>query len=381
MDKNYDVNENDFLDNELEDECQCTKHQKLVPLASNSMLFLVTLLHSNESGYIICPTNRPLKEGSYIITNCPYGKDLAKVNGEVLSLKEVPEKMIYEFVRAANENDLAKAEANKEKELQAAANCKELIKKHNLDMKLICAHYLIDDAKILFYFTSDKRVDFRELVKDLVALFKVRIELKQIGVRDESRMVGGVAICGKKYCCHAITDHLSPVSIKMAKEQNLSLNSVKISGTCGRLLCCLAYENEFYKSERRHFPTIGTNITTYDKKIMKVVEINFITRMVKLEGEEGVVLMAPLKFLKQNQIQKKWYLNYFDPEKEKEHRCKRHQTVSENLEMLESQELMYSTPKSTIKAEGQKPKDESIPNQHAHSRQRHKNRYHKFYSK
>lgn len=377
MDKNYDINENDFLDNELEEDS--SQRQKLIGIDSDQMLFLVTLIHSNESGYIICPTDKPLEKNIYIIVNCPYGKDIAKVNGEVLSLKEVPEKMIFQFVRTATDSDIAKVEANKEKEIVAKQNCNELIKKHKLDMKLICAHYLIDEAKILFYFTSDKRVDFRELVKDLVALFKVRIELKQIGVRDESRMIGGVAICGKNYCCHAITDHLSPVSIKMAKEQNLSLNSVKISGTCGRLLCCLAYENEFYKSERRHFPTIGTIVTTFDKKNMKVAEINFITRMVKLEGEEGIVLMAPLKFLKQNQLQKRWYLNYFDPEKEKEHRCKRHQTVSANLEMFENEERLYNAPTSQTKTDEVKQKQ--FQSHQNNSKFRYRNRYNKYSSK
>jgi len=155
-------------------------------------------------------------------------------------------------------------------------------------MKVIRAHYLPEESKLLFFFTADGRVDFRDLVKDLVATFRTRIELRQIGVRDESRVLGGMAVCGRMYCCHGVSDRLRPVSIKMAKEQELSLSSTKISGPCGRLLCCLAYEYDFYREERRRFPAVGASVVGRQESY-HVKEVNFISRRVTLVGSEGGV--------------------------------------------------------------------------------------------
>jgi cell fate regulator YaaT (PSP1 superfamily) len=153
-------------------------------------------------------------------------------------------------------------------------------------MKLVSVHYLLEEPKILFFFTAESRVDFRELVKDLVSIFKTRIELRQIGVRDEARVVGGLGVCGRAYCCHAVSDKLKPVSIKMAKDQNLSLNSMKISGPCGRLLCCLAYEHNFYNEQRKLIPPEGSKLT-YDDGLWKVQEVNLVAGIVTLNAEDG----------------------------------------------------------------------------------------------
>jgi cell fate regulator YaaT (PSP1 superfamily) len=193
---------------------------------------------------------------------------------------------------------LEKATGNKENEEHAFKVCKEKIEQRRLQMKLVKVHYILEEGKILFFFTADNRVDFRELVKDLVSVFKTRIELRQIGIRDESRIMGGCGICGRPYCCHTISDKLKPVSIKMAKEQNLSLNSMKISGSCGRLLCCLSYEHNFYIEERKNYPFEGERIS-WDGVIWRVRELNVIAGIVTLDSEDGRQLIIPRKrFLK-----------------------------------------------------------------------------------
>ena len=150
-------------------------------------------------------------------------------------------------------------------------------------------HYLLEEPKILFFFTADNRVDFRELVKDLVSVFKIRIELRQIGVRDEARVVSGLGICGRCYCCHAVSDKLKPVSIKMAKEQNLSFNSMKISGPCGRLLCCLSYEHAFYNEQSRRVPQEGAKVS-HSGETWTVTEVNMITGQIKISSSDGRLL-------------------------------------------------------------------------------------------
>jgi cell fate regulator YaaT (PSP1 superfamily) len=171
--------------------------------------------------------------------------------------------------------------------------CKEKIENHRLEMKLVSVHYLLEEPKILFFFTAENRVDFRELVKDLVGVFKTRIELRQIGVRDEARVVGGLGVCGRGYCCHMVSDKLKPVSIKMAKDQNLSLNSMKISGPCGRLLCCLSYEHGFYSEQRRLIPQEGARISQGDT-LWKVMEVNVVLGRLKLSAEDGRLITVPV---------------------------------------------------------------------------------------
>jgi len=159
-------------------------------------------------------------------------------------------------------------------------------------MKLVLVHYLLEEPKILFFFTAENRVDFRELVKDLVSVFKMRIELRQIGVRDEARVVGGLGVCGRGYCCHCVSDKLKPVSLKMAKDQKLSLNSVKISGPCGRLLCCLFYEYGFYSEQQRNLPQEGMK-TTFNNETWKIAEVNPIACQIKLAHDDGRQVTVP----------------------------------------------------------------------------------------
>ena len=188
---------------------------------------------------------------------------------------------LKKVIRAATENDIKTLMENKEKEKEAFKTCEQKIEAHGLQMSLVDAEYTFDRSKLLFYFTADGRVDFRELVKDLASTFKTRIELRQIGVRDESRMVGGFGICGRPFCCNTFLTDFQPVSIKMAKEQGLSLNPTKISGTCGRLMCCLKYEQDTYEHLLRVTPKVGAIVDTPDGK-GRVIENNLITGMLKV---------------------------------------------------------------------------------------------------
>jgi cell fate regulator YaaT (PSP1 superfamily) len=235
------------------------------------------------------PAPKLIPARALAIAPTKYGKDIVEVQGLALDTAFINPDELVLIERPAGLDDLRRLKENKEKEKQAYELCRDKIWARNLPMKLVSAHYLLDEAKILFYFTAESRVDFRELVKDLVSLFKMRIELRQIGVRDEARVTGGCGVCGRILCCHGISDRLNPVSIKMAKDQNLSLNSLKISGPCGRLLCCLSYEYQFYKDARRELPQEGVKFI-YDGTLFKVVEVNALSSTVKMAGEDGRVL-------------------------------------------------------------------------------------------
>src|SRR6056297_3851919 len=249
-------------------------------------VLLVKFVHSNETQICINPLSEVFEKGDHLVVPSRYGKDLAYVLGHIKHVENYDMKDAEEVSRRASSQDISEYEKNLEKEAEALEICREKIKNHNLDMKLVAAHYMVDEPKILFFFTADARVDFRELVKDLVSVFKMRIELRQIGVRDESRVLGGLAVCGRKYCCNGITDKLNPVSIKMAKEQNLSLNSMKISGPCGRLLCCLAYEYDFYKEEKSRLPSEGSKVFFNGEKC-KIQDINILTREIRIVDSDG----------------------------------------------------------------------------------------------
>jgi len=193
---------------------------------------------------------------------------------------------LKKMIRRATEADLKKVEENEKKEVKAFEICAKKIESHKLDMKLVSVEYTFDNNKILFYFTADGRVDFRELVKDLASVFRTRIELRQIGVRDEAKMLGGLGICGKPFCCATFLGDFQPVSIKMAKEQGLSLNPTKISGTCGRLMCCLKYEQVAYEDLLRTTPKAGAVVNTSEGRGV-VVDVNLLTGMLKIrmDGE------------------------------------------------------------------------------------------------
>ena len=190
-------------------------------------------------------------------------------------------------LRVATQKDDEQEAANKKKEKEAYQICLEKIRKHNLQMKLIDAEYTFDNNKVLFYFTADGRIDFRELVKDLASVFKTRIELRQIGVRDETKILGGIGICGRPLCCHTHLSEFAPVSIKMAKEQNLSLNPTKISGVCGRLMCCLKNEEETYEELNRKLPNVGDFVTTEDGLKGEVHSVNVLRQLVKVVVDVG----------------------------------------------------------------------------------------------
>lgn len=219
--------------------------------------------------------------------------------------------------RIATEEDEARLAELAVMEEEAIILCREKIAKHNLDMKLVLAHYVFGEPKILFFFTAASRIDFRLLVKDLVSIFRIRIELRQIGVRDESRMLGGLAVCGRDFCCHGVTDKMNTVTIKMAKEQNLSLNSTKISGPCGRLLCCLAYEYDLYAEEKRKLPAEGSRLKVR-QNTMKITEVNILSRKISLMGSDGRILSIPFSAIYRDVETSRWeithdYLDEFLP--------------------------------------------------------------------
>ena len=206
-----------------------------------------------------------LRPEQYVVCDTPHGTDLGQVVVGCRQL-EVQDSgiVLKKIIRTANEKDLQISSENRSKEREAFTICQKKIAEHKLDMKLVSVEYSFDNSKAMFYFTANGRVDFRSLVKDLASVFKMRIELRQIGVRDEARMIGGLGPCGRQICCGAFLDEFQPVSIKMAKEQNLSLNPTKISGVCGRLMCCLKYEQEHYEQTRKIMPRVGREVITPD---------------------------------------------------------------------------------------------------------------------
>jgi Uncharacterized homolog of PSP1 len=232
--------------------------------------------------YYFDPDELQVEKGTNVIVETARGMEFGTVTS---GIKEVPESEIVpplkKIVRIADENDVVQHKENVRKKQRALELCQEKVNKHNLQMKLIDVEYTFDNSKIIFYFTADGRVDFRELVKDLAGVFKMRIELRQIGVRDEAKMVGGIGTCGKGLCCHTWLPEFEPVSIKMAKVQNLSLNPTKISGICGRLMCCLKYENDIYYELRRGMPEAGERIKTEDG-IGIVQESNILENKIKV---------------------------------------------------------------------------------------------------
>ena len=233
--------------------------------------------------YFFDPAGMEIKTGDHVIVETARGIEFGHV---VLGNREVEDKKVVQplkpVIRMATRADEEVERKNKEKEKEAFKICLEKIKKHDLQMKLIDEAYTFDKNKVLFYFTADGRIDFRELVKDLAAVFKTRIELRQIGVRDETKIMGGVGICGRALCCHSYLSEFIPVSIKMAKEQNLSLNPTKISGVCGRLMCCLKNEEETYEELNSKLPNIGDYVTTDDGLKGEVHSVSVLRQLVKV---------------------------------------------------------------------------------------------------
>lgn len=238
--------------------------------------------------YFFDPLQFEIKKGDHVIVETARGIEFGTV---ISGVREVEDDKVVQplkpVIRIATERDREQEASNKEKEKEAYKICLEKIHKHNLEMKLIDAEYTFDNNKVLFYFTADGRIDFRELVKDLAGVFKTRIELRQIGVRDETKIMGGIGICGRPLCCHSYLSDFIPVSIKMAKEQNLSLNPTKISGVCGRLMCCLKNEEETYEELNRRLPNVGDYVTTEDGYKGEVQSVNVLRQLVKVVVDLG----------------------------------------------------------------------------------------------
>ena len=268
--------------------------------------------------YYFGPKSLNIETGDHVIVETARGVEYGYV---VLGPREVEDSRIVqplkEVIRIATPKDDAREESNRRKEKEAFQICQKKIAAHNLEMKLIDAEYTFDNNKVLFYFTADGRVDFRELVKDLASVFKTRIELRQIGVRDETKILGGIGICGRPLCCHTYLSEFAPVSIKMAKEQNLSLNPSKISGTCGRLMCCLKNEQETYEYLNKKLPGNGDLVSTPEGILGEVQSVNVLRQLVKVVvnvEDEKEIREYPASELKIRQKHKKGR----DKEKEKE---------------------------------------------------------------
>ncbi len=252
--------------------------------------------------YYFDPQDLEITRGTHVIVETSRGVEYGTV---IMGPKGVPDDEVVQplkaVIRIATPEDDRVEEKNREKEKEAYKICQEKIAKHNLDMKLVAAEYTFDNNKLLFYFTADGRVDFRDLVKDLAGVFRTRIELRQIGVRDETKILGGIGICGRPLCCHTYLSDFAPVSIKMAKEQNLSLNPTKISGTCGRLMCCLKNEQETYEYLNSHMPNVGDRVTADDGTKGEVSSVNVLRQRVKVlvdTGDEKEIREYPVESLK-----------------------------------------------------------------------------------
>ena len=269
--------------------------------------------------YYFSPGEEDIKTGQHVIVETARGVEYGYV---VLGTHEVDDKKVVQplkpVIRTATEADEETERKNKEKEKEAFKICLEKIKKHELEMKLIDTEYTFDNNKVLFYFTADGRIDFRELVKDLASVFKTRIELRQIGVRDETKIVGGIGICGRPLCCASYLPEFIPVSIKMAKEQNLSLNPTKISGVCGRLMCCLKYEEETYEELNSKLPNIGDYVTTDDGLKGEVHSVSILRQLVKVvvtvNGDEKEIREYKVNQLKFRPKRRKEKVNINDAE-------------------------------------------------------------------
>lgn len=269
--------------------------------------------------YFFDPAGYDIKQGDNVIVETARGIEYGMV---VLGPRDVTDDKIIQplkpVIRQATDEDNAVEKRNKEKEKEAFQICLEKIQKHGLEMKLIDCEYTFDNNKVLFYFTADGRIDFRELVKDLASVFKTRIELRQIGVRDETKIVGGIGICGRPLCCHTHLSEFAPVSIKMAKEQNLSLNPTKISGVCGRLMCCLKNEEEAYEELNSKLPNVGDYVTTKDNLKGEVQSVSVLKQLVKvivtMENDEKEVREYKVEDLRFNRKKRKERVSYDDEE-------------------------------------------------------------------
>ena len=280
-------------DNDIEIKQKTKKKHKIL---DDEQFYRVKLPYNNHSK--ICRTKHEnITNNSFVVIPTQYGPEIGIIQGKTTNKDEIlSEEEIIDIIRIATKNDKNKYEENLEKEKKAYKIASEKIKKHKLTMKLVNTHYFFEESKILFNFTADGRIDFRDLVKDLASIFKTRIELRQIGIRDECRIMSGYGHCGRHFCCSKVNNDLSPITIKMAKEQNITLNSLKISGACNRLLCCLAYEYETYKDEKKNYPDEGAKIRV-NNEFFHIAEINIQSKTAKLVSPNGRFHQIPLKLI------------------------------------------------------------------------------------
>lgn len=290
----------DIFENDIDDESQNLDGLEDSPAEEGESfevdqpLCHIKLDYSSETLYANVPSDIKLFPRDFVITPTRYGKDLGRVLGFAKKPIGIKPSDIVTVDRKATSEDLKKIEDFQRREKEAFPIFREKAELHHLEMKLVAVHFLFDEPKVLFFFNAEKRVDFRDLVKDLVSIFKMRIELRQIGPRDESRITGGLGVCGRPFCCHAFSDKPKSVSIRMAKDQDLSLNSIKISGQCGKLLCCLAYEFDWYSEARKNLPPEGIRIF-YDETNFRIISVNPTVNMIKMAGEDGRILEVNAK--------------------------------------------------------------------------------------
>lgn len=308
--------------------------------------------------YYFDPLQFKVKRGDHVIVETARGVEYGTV---VCAPKEVEEDKVFQplkaVLRVATERDDEQERANKKKEKEAFHICLEKIRKHNLEMKLIDAEYTFDNNKVLFYFTADGRIDFRELVKDLASVFKTRIELRQIGVRDETKILGGMGSCGRPLCCHTHLSEFIPVSIKMAKEQNLSLNPTKISGVCGRLMCCLKHEEETYEELNRNLPHVGDFVHCDDGAKGEVQSVNVLRQLVKVVIE--VDDEKEIREYKADQLHFK--------RRHKKEKLEVHDKELEQLEELEKQEQQEKAEKTSKPHKQERPEKQDRFQRHERS--------------
>lgn len=332
--------------------------------------------------YYFDPAGYDIKKGDHVIVETARGVEYGLV---VLAPKEVTDdkviKPLKEVIRIATPEDDAVNESNEKEEKEAFQICLEKIRKHELEMKLIDSEYTFDKNKLLFYFTADGRIDFRELVKDLASVFRTRIELRQIGVRDETKMIGGIAICGRPLCCHTFLSDFAPVSIKMAKEQNLSLNPAKISGVCGRLMCCLKNEEEAYEYLNSTLPHVGATVTTYDGYQGEVQSISVLKQKVKViisndndEKEVREYLVNELQYENRNRPEGA-PLGQALPEEEID------EDALQELEQLEKKDLEDAAEEAEQTGKNRRYDRGDKNNQHRNNRRNYNKNYNKDYHK
>lgn len=268
-------------------------------MGENEFEIIQIELKGERSDYFLNKKRLPIEVGDYVVVQVERGRDMGKVirTGEELKKVTKIRPVTQEVLRKATEEDMVKFEENKKKEEEARKVCEEKIAEHNLPMKLVDVEYQLDGSKITFFFTADERVDFRELVKDLAAVYKTRIELRQIGVRDEAKRLGGIGSCGRKYCCTTFLQEFEPVTLRMARDQSLSVSPTKISGACGRLMCCLAFERDYYMEVAKRLPKVGTKVKTIYGEAT-VTGIDIFSQAVTVEDENGNEMRLTVDALK-----------------------------------------------------------------------------------